>query len=148
MTSQVPTQQVAAERPEPSLARDLLQAGRYYLLSRTGLISIAAVAIIAGAALNWSWLVATGIAPILIAVLPCAIMCGLGLCFHRLAGSSCAQEQSRPTADVEPIRTSKAQLDPVEPAPSASAQIHERNEAQHDVLPESHSSDERKHTHA
>ncbi len=148
MTSHVPTQQVAAERPEPSLAHDLFRAARYYLLSRTGLLSIAAAAIVAGAALNWNWLVATGIAPLLITLLPCAVMCGLGLCFHRLVGGSCAQDQSRATAEAEQIEASKAQLDLFERAPPASAQIREGNEAQHGVSPESQSSDERRHTHA
>jgi hypothetical protein len=46
--------------------------------------------IAAGLALNWSWLVAVGIAPILIAVLPCLAMCALGLCMSRAGGKSCS----------------------------------------------------------
>ena len=63
-----------------SFAQDLLSAARYYLGSRTGLILIAAAAIAAGAYSNWGWLVAAGIAPLLLTALPCAAMCALGLC--------------------------------------------------------------------
>lgn len=63
-----------------------------FLRSRRGLMLIAASVIAVGAALNWSWLVAAGIAPVLLAVLPCLAMCGLGLCMNhsgRATGSSC-----------------------------------------------------------
>jgi membrane protein DedA with SNARE-associated domain len=33
----------------------------------------------AGLALNWSWPVAAGVAPLLVALAPCAAMCALGL---------------------------------------------------------------------
>jgi hypothetical protein len=148
MTSHIPTQQVAVRRPEQSLARDLFHAARHYLLSRTGLLGIAGVVIVIGAALNWSWLVATGIAPLLIAVLPCAVMCGLGLCAHRLVGGSCAQDQSRAAGEAEQTEASKTQLDLFEPAASASAQLDKHTETQHGVSPASQPSDERRHTHA
>ena len=35
---------------------------------------VAAVALIAGVALNWSWLVAAGFVPLLVGILPCAVM--------------------------------------------------------------------------
>jgi cell division protein FtsL len=143
MTLHQPVQQIAAERPEPSLGRDLLLAARYYFPRRTVLLGIAGVAIVAGAALNWSWLVATGIAPLLITLLPCAVMCGLGLCAHRLVGGSCAHDQSRATAEAKQIEASKAQLDLFESAPSASARIQERNEVQDVVSSKSRSSDRR-----
>ncbi|OCP24765.1 hypothetical protein BC361_19335 [Ensifer sp. LC54] len=40
-----------------------------------------------GAALNWSWLVAVGVAPLLVSVLPCVAMCALGFCMSRVVGS-------------------------------------------------------------
>jgi hypothetical protein len=83
-----------------SLTRDLLHAARYYLLSRTGIVILATIAIVAGLAANWSWLVAIGIAPILLAVLPCAVMCALGLCMSRLfGGPSAAQSPPHDVAD-------------------------------------------------
>ncbi len=71
-----------------SLARDLLHAARYYLGGRRGLIVAAALVLVAGLALNWSWLVAAGIAPLLVAVLLCAAMCALGLCMNKAGGKS------------------------------------------------------------
>lgn len=65
---------------ETSLTRDVLGAARYYLGGRSGLIAVAAVALGLGAYLGWDWLVAAGVAPLLLAVLPCAAMCALGLC--------------------------------------------------------------------
>jgi hypothetical protein len=42
--------------------------------------------VVIGAVLNWSWLVAVGIAPLLLTALPCIAMCGLGLCMNRMKG--------------------------------------------------------------
>jgi hypothetical protein len=52
------------------------------------LLAIGAFVLIVGASLNWGWLVAAGIDPILIAVAPCAIMCALGLCAMKMMRSS------------------------------------------------------------
>ena len=81
---------------ETTLTQDLLYAVRYYLGGRRGLLILAAVAVVAGLALNWSWLVAAGIAPILLGVLPCVAMCALGLCMHRAGGKSCSSKSSAP----------------------------------------------------
>ncbi len=78
------------EPAESSLARDLFDAARYYLGGRRGLIVLAALALVAGLALNWDWLVAAGIAPLLVAVLPCVAMCALGLCMNKAGGKSCS----------------------------------------------------------
>jgi YHS domain-containing protein len=69
-----------------SLTRDILYAVRYYLGGRRALFVLAAALIVGGIALNWGWLVAAGFAPILIAFLPCAVMCAVGLCMHKTAG--------------------------------------------------------------
>ena len=37
-------------------------------------------AVAGGAFFSWGWLTAIGVAPILLAVAPCGIMCALGLC--------------------------------------------------------------------
>ena len=72
--------------PEPtntastSLKRDLLYAARYYLSNRWGLLAAGIFVLTMGAAFNWSWLVAAGVAPVLLSLAPCAIMCALGLC--------------------------------------------------------------------
>ncbi|MGQ0485099.1 MAG: hypothetical protein ACT4SY_07100 [Hyphomicrobiales bacterium] len=77
-----------------SLAQDVLYAARYYLGGRTGLILIAAAAIGLGAWSNWGWLVAAGLAPLLLTVLPCAAMCALGLCMGGRSRSSGDVESS------------------------------------------------------
>lgn len=67
-------------------------AGRLgrYLSGRRGLLVLGGIAVTLGLGLNWSWLAAAGITPILVGLLPCAAMCALGLCLPRLM---------RPTAD-------------------------------------------------
>jgi hypothetical protein len=86
---------VPAEQPS-SLARDWINTARYYLFNVRGVLILSGAAVIGGIAFNWSWLVATGLAPILLAALPCAVMCGLGLCMNRLFGNSCEAQQARP----------------------------------------------------
>ena len=60
------------------------------LVGNRFVLSVAALALIAAAAAwQWSWLLAIGVAPLLISVAPCAAMCGLGLCMHRISGRGC-----------------------------------------------------------
>ena len=102
MTAQVPAMNQTS-------ARGLGQMARRYLTGWRGLAVVASVATAAGSALNWSWLVAAGIAPFLLSVLPCLAMCALGLCMHRGAGRSCSAENT----------SSKTTDTPDETAPSA-----------------------------
>jgi uncharacterized membrane protein len=74
------------DRSDRPLTREILNAARYYLGGRRTLFVLAAILILGGVALNWGWLVAAGLAPIIIAVLPCAVMCALGLCMHKMTG--------------------------------------------------------------
>jgi hypothetical protein len=55
---------------------------------RRALIGAGVLALVLGAAFNWSWLIAVGVAPVLLAVLPCAAMCALGLCAMSMNRSS------------------------------------------------------------
>jgi hypothetical protein len=101
------TSQTAATE-KSSLVQDWLAAARYWLGGRRGLIGLAVVLGLAAIALNWGWLVAVGIAPLLLAFAPCAAMCALGLCAMRMGGGSCssttgttgdaASQASRPEA--------------------------------------------------
>lgn len=105
----------STETKESPLTRDLIQAARYYLGSRRGLLILAGLAIVAGLALNWSWLAAAGIAPILISVLPCLAMCALGLCMNRASGKSCSTAASTsapgqaPASDTAPLTNPEPQ---------------------------------------
>ena len=88
--------------PAPrSLAQDMLSAARYYLTNRFAMFAIAAVAIGLALKFNWGWLVAAGIAPILLTLAPCAAMCALGLCMGG-GKKSQADDQATPrSADLE-----------------------------------------------
>lgn len=78
----------SARPAEASLWRDALHIARYYLVNRWVLLALGGAVLVVGAALNWSWLVAAGIAPILIALAPCAVMCAVGLCSMKMMGGS------------------------------------------------------------
>lgn len=96
-------------------ATDSMPLWRSLLTGRNGLIAAAVLAIAGGIVFNWSWLVAAGFAPIILAVLPCAAMCALGLCANKLTGraecSDAAKDATpRPSAEVE----RSAQPNPVE----------------------------------
>mgnify|MGYP001306871905 CR=1 FL=1 len=78
---------------ETPLRQDLVHAARYYLGGRRGLSALAAAILAVGLALNWSWLVAIGAAPLVLSLLPCAAMCALGLCMSRMGKGSCSQQE-------------------------------------------------------
>jgi len=88
---------------KPSLTQDWLSALRYWLRGRNGVIAAIVLAVVIGAALNWSWLVAVGIAPLLLAVLPCVVMCGLGLCMSKMMGGSCSVSSENPDQSSRPM---------------------------------------------
>jgi len=85
-----------ARSPEPSSIETI----RRYLGGRWGLLAVAAAAIVAGLAFNWSWLVAIGVAPLVIGILPCAAMCALGLCMMNMAGKQTSTEPSNEPASA------------------------------------------------
>ena len=77
------------KRTETSFSSDLVRAFRYYLRGRRGWIALGGIAVVAGLAFNWDWLVTAGIAPLLISVLPCVAMCAVGVCcMNKTAGQS------------------------------------------------------------
>jgi hypothetical protein len=92
-----------AQTASASLARDLIRAARYYLGGRRGVLILTAIALAAGLALNWNRLVAAGIAPVILTVLPCAVMCGAGLCVNKLLGRGACE--SRPGNPDQPATT-------------------------------------------
>src|SRR5918996_2745884 len=90
-----------ADATSPSLAQDWLRALRYWLRGRYGVIVLIGLALAIGAALNWSWLVAVGIAPLLLTMLPCAAMCAIGLCANKMLGGAFPAENN-PVAGAKP----------------------------------------------
>lgn len=80
------------QTPQASPSRGVQSILRSTFGGRRGLIAAGTGIVIAGLAFNWSGLVAAGIAPVLLTVLPCVAMCALGLCVNRMTGRSCATE--------------------------------------------------------
>jgi hypothetical protein len=113
--------QVAGENT-PSLARDWLHALRYWLRGRRGVAVLVVSAVAIGGALNWSWL-AAGIAPLLVTVLPCAVMCGLGLCMNKMTGRSCSTSSGSPghssTPMLNAVQRIAADSEPAKRAPAS-----------------------------
>ena len=111
------------------LSRLGLNLVRYYLANRWALLVLGAGVLLTGIALNWSWLVAAGIAPILLSTLPCLVMCGLGLCM--LCRSSEKQTAARDAADAATSSAPLAVAKMDNPAASAATCCHEHiNEAE------------------
>jgi hypothetical protein len=74
---------------------------------------LGAVAVAAGLALGWDTLVLFGIAPILIALLPCLVMCGLGLCMMKCKDKkSATTEQGDVAAKPAPSAVEPATANP------------------------------------
>lgn len=84
-----------------SLAQTTRALLLHYLGNRKVLALLAVGVIGAGLALNWGWLVAAGIAPILLALAPCAAMCALGLCMSKMGGKSCSDAASKDTTNKD-----------------------------------------------
>jgi len=81
--------------------------------------------VIAGGAgamvLGWDWLVAAGVASIIVAVAPCLVMCALGLCMNRMGKSgqsTAATPPAAPGTDVPPVKA-EAASDPNAPFPGS-----------------------------
>ena len=60
--------------------RPLMSLLMSHLMTWRAIMLMAAIVIVAGLALNWTWLMAIGVAPLLLSVLPCLVMCGVGVC--------------------------------------------------------------------
>lgn len=77
------------------------------LRRRWGALALLLV-IIGGAAWNWNGILALGIAPFILTILPCLAMCALGLCMHKLTGKTCTAGQQT-TSNTE-AQTREASL--------------------------------------
>lgn len=55
-----------------------------WLSSRNVVIGATALGIAAGLFFGWNWLVAAGLASIIVGILPCLAMCALGLCMNKM----------------------------------------------------------------
>src|SRR5713101_6174055 len=76
-------------------ARKVSRAEWWMPSKRWVLIGLAIGGAIAGLASGWDWVVATGLAPLVVSVLPCIAMCALGMCAMR-GQKSCQAESATP----------------------------------------------------
>ncbi|UWS81685.1 hypothetical protein N1037_20750 (plasmid) [Phaeobacter sp. G2] len=86
--------------PDTSYDQGAARPGRFSMaFGRRGLILGAMALIGAGLWLNWGWVAAIGAAPLILAVAPCAVMCGLGLCMMGGSKACAAQKSSDASPD-------------------------------------------------
>lgn len=86
---------------EPSLLQDWIQALRYWLSGRFGIIVLASSVVGAGLWFNWGWLVSIGLAPLILTFLPCVVMCALGLCMHGRDGTRSGRNPTSEPDDAD-----------------------------------------------
>lgn len=134
---------------EPSLGRDVLNAARYYLGNRWALLVLGGLVVIIGLSFGgWGWLVAAGLAPILLATLPCLVMCAFGVCMMCRKG----EKQSTSSRDAADVATSLAALGVAkmdQPIVGGSSCCHEEAvETQSPQVKQVQSLNERRDTHA
>jgi hypothetical protein len=81
-----------------SFHRSLLSGAAVRALATPSLIALAIVATVAGLFFGWGWLVAIGLAPILVSLAPCLLMCALGICMARWGSAGNAKDPTTPEA--------------------------------------------------
>src|SRR6516165_7969921 len=88
------------------IVRDRLRTAGARIGARRIAIALGLGAVAAGIALSWGWLTAIGVAPVLVAAAPCAVMCALGLCMPRICGGSSPSATSKTEGDPGRIESS------------------------------------------
>lgn len=77
----------STEAADLRLSRLGLNLARHYLGNRWVLLAVGVLAIILGLTFGgWGWLVAAGLAPIILSTVPCLVMCGFGICMMCRSG--------------------------------------------------------------
>jgi hypothetical protein len=73
--------------------------------------------------LGWDWLVAAGLASIILAVAPCLVMCALGLCMNRQSKSDQTAAGTPPATPGPDVQAVKAEpvSEPNAPLPGSRA---------------------------
>ncbi len=69
---------------EPTRRPSAVEAFASRFDRRTRVIAAALVGVGAALYFGWGWLAAAGLTTLIISFLPCAVMCGLGLCMSRM----------------------------------------------------------------
>jgi hypothetical protein len=71
-----------------SSMRGMVEGVRRRLGGRRGLWLVAGLALATGLVLKWDWLVAAGVASVIVSLLPCAAMCALGFCAQKISAAA------------------------------------------------------------
>ncbi|MCF3628584.1 MAG: hypothetical protein RIC85_02870 [Gammaproteobacteria bacterium] len=85
--------------PEVSVAQRAVNKIWPYVTGRRGWILFGLTAIGGGLAMNWGTVVALGLAPLLLGVLPCVAMCALGMCMSGGSGQCSSKTEEKGKAD-------------------------------------------------
>ena len=88
--------------PQPVLTSFVSTTVRSVLGYRFGMLAIVAGVIGLSAYSSWGWLVALGLAPLLISVAPCVAMCALGLCSMGMKSKTTAPTTKILSTDGKP----------------------------------------------
>lgn len=96
-------------RRETTLGHDLLRLARDRLGGRWVLVAVGALGAAGGIALSWDWLVAAGLAPLVVGVLPCLALCAAGLCMKGLGGRACDASGAPTKPPAAPAREGGAE---------------------------------------
>lgn len=90
-----------------------------WLSQRKLLIGVAGAGGTGALVLGWDWLVAAGVASIIIAVAPCLVMCAAGLCMSRMGKSDQTAAGTPPAPPGPGVQAVKAEPlnEPNAPAP-------------------------------
>lgn len=121
-TPELTTTRKVTRPSQPSLLQDVVGLARYWTYAawarigkRRALILLGIALAGAGVALNWSWLAAIGVAPVLLSLAPCAAMCALGLCMNKMAGGNSCSKTQQPENTPSQIAAPKTESDQVSP---------------------------------
>ncbi len=90
---------VKAPTAEGARRRSLADRLPRWLIGWRGLVILGILLVAAGLYAGWGWLAAVGLAPIILALAPCAAMCAIGACAMSRGGSSGATQATPNTAD-------------------------------------------------
>lgn len=73
-----------------------------WLSPRNVLIGAIALGGATGLLFGWNWLVAAGFASVILGLLPCLVMCALGMCMSRMGGKDASGATATPATKTEP----------------------------------------------
>lgn len=92
--------------PKVGPMRTMLHLIRPWFNGRRGLVVAGVAVVVAGLALGWNWLAAVGVAPLILSLAPCAVMCAFGMCMMMKGNSSVSKpdslDQAKPPESTSP----------------------------------------------